>query len=53
MVAAQQKMLEHKAFTWQLLNCQHAPNLTSTCTRHTPLNISLMGVEFDLHAVWY
>ena len=31
MVAAQQKMLEHKAFTWQLLNCKHAPNLTHTC----------------------
>ena len=31
MLAAQQKMLAMKAYTWQLLNCPFAPNLTHTC----------------------
>lgn len=31
MVAAQQKMLSMKGYTWQLLNCPFAPNLTHTC----------------------
>jgi hypothetical protein len=31
MLAAQQKMLSMKAYTWQLLNCPSAPNLTHTC----------------------
>ena len=31
MVAAQHKMLQMKAYTWQLLNCPFAPNLTHTC----------------------
>ena len=31
MVAAQHKMLQMKAYTWQLLNCPFAPNLTHAC----------------------
>jgi hypothetical protein len=31
MVAAQHKMLQMKAYTWQLLNCPFAPNFTHTC----------------------
>ena len=31
MVSAQHKMLQMKAYTWQLLNCPFAPNLTHTC----------------------
>ena len=31
MLAAQQKMLAQRAYTWQLLNCPFAPNLTHTC----------------------
>ena len=31
MAAAQHKMLQMSAYTWQLLNCPFAPNLTRTC----------------------